>query len=153
MMNCDPQILEAVKDGEGSNLGDVNPYIDLDQSVQDNLRKVAGWDAGYKLARQQENDMARWSRLSLFRKMLCTLDLHKEVFVGNMSGRPHLDRSGTIVGRDAPRKIYDCAYCGFRRTYVNKAANRKDEERRRIKFRNQMRELTGNNNWGKRGAK
>ncbi len=128
-MYYNPEILEAVKHGAGSNEGDLNPY------KPEEKRKHAGWQAGYKRAREEDAYAIHWNRFPWWRRALCSIGLHKHEFKNRVPGRPHINPTTSMInGRDDPIFIYECHYC-LDRVFGNLCGSKIDQDKRRKEFR------------------
>ncbi len=103
-LHVNQDILGAVQRGECSEPNDKNPYEVTD------LKRFEGWKQGHKSVVTEQEQMQRWGKTPLLRKVLCKVGIHKDK-LQKIPGRPHI-KAGKIVARDPVIKKFTCIYCG-----------------------------------------
>ena len=104
-LHPDQTILGAVQLGTCAEADEVNPY------QSDDKKRYLGWEQGHKRAIANFQQEQQWDNLSLFRKLMCKIGIHK-YSLKRIPGRPHIDpKSGNIDRRDPIVKKYTCVYC------------------------------------------
>ena len=100
-------ILGAVQLGFCADLETANPYEPEDK------KRYLGWEQGHKRAIEEHRQRQKYDNLSLFRKVLCGIGIHKYNLT-HVPGRPHIDpKTGNIDRRDPIIKKYTCVYCEY----------------------------------------
>tara|TARA_Y100000310_G_scaffold72876_1_gene69022 strand:- start:416 stop:763 length:348 start_codon:yes stop_codon:yes gene_type:complete len=111
MKNLDPLRLKLVS----ANQEGYSASEDAENRFELNSREYVAWEYGFNRARKDDEKEERWNNLPWWRKMFCSLQMHKLGKTIRVPGRPKINcQSGEIVGRDPIILLKDCVFCGER---------------------------------------
>ncbi len=96
-------IIGTIQEGRCADIAETNPYVHEDQ------KKRLAWEYGHESTVKEHQQQQRHDSLSVWRKLLCKVGLHK-YNLKRVPGRPHI-KDNEIVGRDPIINKYTCIYC------------------------------------------